>query len=81
MKITDVKAYPTSFPIPKENRVALGIGTAVKRDAVIVKVTTDEGITGSSSSAWTPTIRLESGKRCTASSSPATAWAPARASP
>jgi D-galactarolactone cycloisomerase len=46
MKITDVKAFPTSFPIPKENRVALGIGTAVKRDAVVVKVTTDEGLTG-----------------------------------
>ena len=46
MRITDVKAYPTSFPIPAANRVALGIGTAVKRDAVLVKVTTDEGITG-----------------------------------
>src|SRR5213078_2566433 len=46
VKIVDVKAYPTSFPIPQQNRVALGIGTAVKRDAVVVKVTTDEGITG-----------------------------------
>ena len=46
MKITDVKAYPTSFPIPEKNRVALGIGTAIKRDAVIVKVTTDAGVTG-----------------------------------
>jgi D-galactarolactone cycloisomerase len=46
MKIADVKAYPTSFPIPAANRVALGIGTAVKRDAVLVKVTTDEGLVG-----------------------------------
>ena len=46
MKIADVKAYPVSFPIPPQNRVALGIGTAVKRDAVVVKVTTDEGLTG-----------------------------------
>ena len=46
MKITDVKAYPVSFPIPPQNRVALGIGTAVKRDAVVVKITTDEGVTG-----------------------------------
>ncbi|MGH8740787.1 MAG: mandelate racemase/muconate lactonizing enzyme family protein [Burkholderiales bacterium] len=46
MRITDVRAYPTSFPIPPANRVALGIGTAVKRDAVLVKVTTDEGIAG-----------------------------------
>ncbi len=46
MKIVDVKAFPTSFPIPAANRVALGIGTAVKRDAVLVKVTTDEGLIG-----------------------------------
>jgi L-alanine-DL-glutamate epimerase-like enolase superfamily enzyme len=46
MKIADVKAYATSFPIPAGNRVALGIGTAVKRDAVVVKVTTDEGLVG-----------------------------------
>jgi D-galactarolactone cycloisomerase len=46
MKITDVRAYPTSFPIAAANRVALGIGTAVKRDAVVVKVTTDQGVVG-----------------------------------
>lgn len=46
LRITDVKAFPTSFPIPAANRVALGIGTAVKRDAVIVKVTTSGGVTG-----------------------------------
>src|SRR6267378_2672151 len=46
MKIVDVRAYPTSFPVPPEARVSLGIGTAVKRDAVVVKVTTDEGLVG-----------------------------------
>jgi L-alanine-DL-glutamate epimerase-like enolase superfamily enzyme len=46
MKIRDVKAYPVSFPIPEANRVALGIGTAIKRDAVVVKVTTDDGLVG-----------------------------------
>jgi D-galactarolactone cycloisomerase len=46
LKIRDVKAYPTSFPIPEANRVALGIGTAIKRDAVVVRVTTDDGIVG-----------------------------------
>lgn len=46
MKIAEVHAFPTSFPIPAENRVALGIGTAVKRDAVLVKVSTDEGLVG-----------------------------------
>jgi L-alanine-DL-glutamate epimerase-like enolase superfamily enzyme len=46
LRIADVKAYPTSFPVPAENRVALGIGTAIKRDAVLVKVTTAGGLTG-----------------------------------
>jgi D-galactarolactone cycloisomerase len=46
LKITDIKAFPTSFPVPPENRVALGIGTAIKRDAVVVKVTTAGGLVG-----------------------------------
>jgi len=46
LKIVDLKAYPTSFPVPPENRVALGIGTAIKRDAVVVKVTTAGGLVG-----------------------------------
>src|SRR5213593_2665177 len=46
MKIVDVRAYPTSFPVPAAARVSLGIGQAVKRDAVVVKVTTDDGLTG-----------------------------------
>ena len=46
MKIAGIRAYPSSFPIPERNRVALGIGTAVKRDAVVVKVTTDDGLVG-----------------------------------
>jgi D-galactarolactone cycloisomerase len=46
LRITDVEAFPTSFPIPPANRVALGIGTAIKRDAVLVKVTTSGGVTG-----------------------------------
>ena len=46
LRIVDVRAYPTSFPVAAENRVALGIGTAIKRDAVVVKVTTAGGLTG-----------------------------------
>ena len=46
LKIADVQAYPVSFPIPPERQVALGIGTAVKRDAVLVKVTTRGGLAG-----------------------------------
>ena len=46
MRIVDVKAYPTSFPVPPEASVTLGIGRAVKRDAVVVRVTTDDGLVG-----------------------------------
>jgi D-galactarolactone cycloisomerase len=46
LRITDVRAYPTSFPVDPKDSVTLGIGRAVKRDAVIVKVSTEEGVTG-----------------------------------
>ncbi len=46
MKIADVTAYATSFPVPPGAGVTLGIGRAVKRDAVLVKVTTDDGLVG-----------------------------------
>jgi len=46
LRITDIQAHPTSFPVDAKNSVTLGIGRAVKRDAVIVKVTTEAGIVG-----------------------------------
>ena len=46
MKIAEITAIPTSFPLPKEGNVRLGIGRAVKRDAVIVRVKTESGIVG-----------------------------------
>jgi len=46
MKIVELRASPTSFPLPPEASVTLGIGRAVKRDAVVVKVTTDDGLVG-----------------------------------
>ena len=46
MKIREIKAYPTSFPLPKSGGVRLGIGQAVKRDCVMVKVTTESGLVG-----------------------------------
>ncbi len=46
LKITAIQAFPTSFPLPPEKRVSLGIGTAVKRDAVVVKVSTAAGLVG-----------------------------------
>jgi L-alanine-DL-glutamate epimerase-like enolase superfamily enzyme len=45
MKIVDIKAHPTSFPVPGGGP-RLGIGQAVKRDAVVVKVATEDGLVG-----------------------------------
>ena len=61
LRITDIRAFPTSFPIPPENRVALGIGTAIKRDAVVVKITTAGGLwAGASRTTAAPTPRWPS---------------------
>jgi L-alanine-DL-glutamate epimerase-like enolase superfamily enzyme len=46
MKILDIVAYPVTVPVPPAYQVSLGIGRMVKRDTVIVKVITDEGIVG-----------------------------------
>jgi L-alanine-DL-glutamate epimerase-like enolase superfamily enzyme len=46
MKITAVIPKPISYRIPEGKNVTLGIGRAVKRDAVLIKVETDEGVTG-----------------------------------
>lgn len=45
-KIREVQAFPVSFSLPEGRRVALGIGTAIKRDAVVVKVMTEDGVVG-----------------------------------
>ena len=45
-RIVDIVAYPTSFPLPQNATVQLGIGRAVKRDAVVVKVHTENGLIG-----------------------------------
>lgn len=46
MKIRTVEAFPISFPLPPGESVTLGIGRTVKRDAVVVKITTEDGLTG-----------------------------------
>ena len=46
MKIADIIAIPLSFPVPEDKSVTLGIGRAVKRDTVLVKVTTEGGLIG-----------------------------------
>ncbi|WP_418317954.1 mandelate racemase/muconate lactonizing enzyme family protein [Piscinibacter sakaiensis] len=46
MKIADIRAVPISFPVPADKSVTLGIGRSVKRDAVLVRVETDDGHVG-----------------------------------
>lgn len=46
LEIADVQAWGLSFPVSSENSVRLGVGQALKRDAVVVKVTTKSGIVG-----------------------------------
>ncbi len=46
MKIAAIAAKPVSYRVPEGQNVTLGIGRAVKRDAVLVKVVTDEGLVG-----------------------------------
>ncbi len=46
MRIAELRAVPISFPVPANKSVSLGIGRSVKRDAVLVRVETDEGQVG-----------------------------------
>ncbi len=46
LRIVDITAHAVSYPLPEDANVVLGIGRAVKRDAVIVKVTTAGGLVG-----------------------------------
>ncbi len=46
MKITNITAYPLSYSIPEKFRVTLGIGSAIKRDCVLIKVETSDGLFG-----------------------------------
>lgn len=46
MKITRITAIPLSFRMPEGKTVLLGIGSTLKRDTIIVKVETSDGVTG-----------------------------------
>ena len=46
MKITAITAIPLSFRLPAGKTVTMGIGSTTKRDTIIVRVETSEGITG-----------------------------------
>lgn len=45
-RIVQIEVFPTSFPVDPKNAVTLGVGRTVKRDAVVVKVTTEDGLIG-----------------------------------
>ncbi|MGO4155405.1 hypothetical protein [Cupriavidus sp. YAF13] len=44
--VRDVHAFAVSFPVAQADSVVLGVGRAIKRDAVVVKVTTECGLVG-----------------------------------
>lgn len=46
MKITRITAIPLSYRLPEGRTIKVGIGATIKRDAIIVRVETDEGLTG-----------------------------------
>jgi len=46
MKIAQVVAYPISFRVTQEKGVSLGLGRTIKRDTVVVKVVTEDGVVG-----------------------------------
>ena len=46
MKIASVSAIPMSAPVPKEKRHRTDLGTKVESDATLIRVETDDGLTG-----------------------------------
>lgn len=46
MKIDDISVHPVSYRLPDGTGATMGVGRMVKRDAVLVKVMTDEGLIG-----------------------------------
>ena len=46
MKVTDVRVHMLSAPIPPERQHRTDLGKAVKAEAAVVEVETDEGLTG-----------------------------------
>ncbi len=45
-RITEVTAIPLSYKLPEGKTVTLGIGSTIKRDTIVVRVRTDDGVTG-----------------------------------
>ena len=56
MKIVKVSAIPMSAPVPKEKRHRTDLGTKVKSDATLIRVETDNGLTGIGAALGTPPV-------------------------
>src|ERR1700733_5853002 len=56
MKIAKVTAIPMSAPVPREKRHRTDLGTKVKSDATLIRVETDNGLTGIGAALGTPPI-------------------------
>jgi L-alanine-DL-glutamate epimerase-like enolase superfamily enzyme len=56
MKIVKVSALPMSAPVPEEKRHRTDLGTKVKSDATLIRVETDDGLTGIGAALGTPPI-------------------------
>src|SRR6185369_10118033 len=56
MKIAKVSAIPMSAPVPQEKRHRTDLGTKVKSDATLIRVETDNGLTGIGAALGTPPI-------------------------
>src|SRR5712691_11746631 len=56
MKIVKLSAVPMSAPVPKEKRHRTDLGTKVKSDATLIRVETDDGLTGIGAALGSPPI-------------------------
>jgi D-galactarolactone cycloisomerase len=46
LKILEVTAIPISYPLPERERIRVGVGQAVKKDTVVVRLMTAGGLVG-----------------------------------
>src|ERR1043166_3616108 len=56
MKITKLTAIPMSDPVPQQRRHRTDLGTKVKSDATLIRVETDNGLTGIGAALGSPPI-------------------------
>ena len=56
MKITKLSAVPMSAPVPTQMRHRTDLGTKVKSDATLIRVETDNGLTGIGAALGSPPI-------------------------